>query len=374
MSSVPTPDNGLGAVRRAEFGAPRGLDAASNDAQARAEAQLRAADVSAAADGAGHVQDNGAHGDARAAERGVASKTPEWASRPERSNLIALGFMRWMALNVGRAPARLLLPPICLYYMLFAPKVRAASQEFLRLALGREPGMRDFYRHIHTFACTILDRVFFLNDQFDRFEVTVYGQDLMNQILDSRDGCFMLGSHLGSFEALRTLARKSRNLNVSLVMYERNAHKVNRILAAINPKLTTEVIGLGNSDSMIRVQEALESGRFVGMLGDRNFANEGVVPCTFFGRTTHCPVGPFRMAVMLRRPLVLMLGLYRGGNKYDLHFEMLPNPADLPRAERAQAIEAALQTYMDRLEHYCRLAPYNWFNYYDYWNQGSSPE
>lgn len=328
----------------------------------------------AAANDAAEAAAGAERGQARSGERGAASSTPEWATRPERSNLLALGFMRWMALHVGRAPARWLLPPICVYYMLFAPKVRAASQDYLRLALGREPGMRDYYRHIHTFACTILDRVFFLNDQFERFDVTVYGRELMDEILDSGTGCFLLGSHLGSFEALRTLARNAKNLNVSLVMYERNAHKVNRILAAINPKLTTEVIGLGNTDSMMKVQEALEAGRFVGMLGDRNFANEGVVPCTFFGRTTHCPVGPFRMAVMLKRPLVLMLGLYRGGNKYDLHFEMLPNPAELPRAERAQAIERALQTYMDRLEHYCRIAPYNWFNYYDYWNQGPSPE
>jgi predicted LPLAT superfamily acyltransferase len=275
-----------------------------------------------------------------------------------------------VALNIGRAPARWLLPPICVYYMLFAPKVRAASKDFLTLAMGRAPRMADYYRHIHTFACTILDRVFLLNDQVGRFEVTVHGQELMDQILASGEGCFLLGSHLGSFEVLRTQARASKELDVSLVMYERNARKVNQVLSAIAPNLAMDVIGLGNSDSMLRVQEALQQGRFVGMLGDRNFANEGVVPCTFFGRTTHCPVGPFRMAVMLQRPLVLMVGLYRGGNKYDLHFELLPNPAERPRHERAQAIEQALQIYVSRLEHYCKSAPYNWFNFYDFWNQG----
>ncbi|MDB5804358.1 MAG: Acyl-CoA synthetase [Betaproteobacteria bacterium] len=310
-----------------------------------------------------------AAGAAKPGARG--SATPEWASRPERSNTVALGFMAWVALNIGRAPARWLLPPISLYFMLFAPKVRAASREFLTVALGRAPTTRDYYRHIHTFACTILDRVFLLNDQFHRFEVTVYGRELMDEILESGSGCFLLGSHLGSFEVLRTLARTSKNLNVSLVMYERNALKVNAVLNAINPNLAMDVIGLGNTDSMLRVQEALSQGRFVGMLGDRNFANEGVVPCTFFGRTTHCPVGPFRMAVMLKRPMVLMAGLYRGGNKYDLHFELLPSPADAPRAERAGAIERSLQAYVNRLEHYCRLAPYNWFNYYDFWGQGN---
>jgi predicted LPLAT superfamily acyltransferase len=26
-----------------------------------------------------------------------------------------------------------------------------------------------------------------------------------------------------------------------------------------------------------------------------------------------------------------------------------------------------LLRYVERLEHYCRLAPYNWFNFYDFW-------
>jgi predicted LPLAT superfamily acyltransferase len=26
-----------------------------------------------------------------------------------------------------------------------------------------------------------------------------------------------------------------------------------------------------------------------------------------------------------------------------------------------------MQRYADRLEHYCRLAPYNWFNFHDFW-------
>jgi predicted LPLAT superfamily acyltransferase len=30
-------------------------------------------------------------------------------------------------------------------------------------------------------------------------------------------------------------------------------------------------------------------------------------------------------------------------------------------------IEQALKRYAQRLEHYCRMAPYNWFNFYDFW-------
>ena len=38
---------------------------------------------------------------------------------------------------------------------------------------------------------------------------------------------------------------------------------------------------------------------------------------------------------------------------------------------RDALIEQSVRSYVARLEHYCRLAPYNWFNFYDYWEKGA---
>ncbi len=35
------------------------------------------------------------------------------------------------------------------------------------------------------------------------------------------------------------------------------------------------------------------------------------------------------------------------------------------------AIEETMHLYAQRLEHYCRQAPYNWFNFYDFWSGAS---
>ena len=74
------------------------------------------------------------------------------------------------------------------------------------------------------------------------------------------------------------------------------------------------------------------------------------------------------MPTMLKRPVVLMLGIYRGGNRYELHFEQLFDPDGVDRTQRAACVEQAVRAYAARLEHYCRQAPYNWFNFYDFWN------
>ena len=79
------------------------------------------------------------------------------------------------------------------------------------------------------------------------------------------------------------------------------------------------------------------------------------------------PTGPFRMAALLRRPVVFMVGLYMGGNRYQVHFETLADFSNIPKGQRSQVVENAIARYAELLNHYTRLAPYNWFNFFDYW-------
>ncbi len=89
--------------------------------------------------------------------------------------------------------------------------------------------------------------------------------------------------------------------------------------------------------------------------------------CPFFGQSAALPTAPFRIAALIGRPVVLMVALYRGGNRYDLHFERLVEMPKLDRSRRDAMIREWAAQYAQRLEHYCRLAPYNWFNFYDFW-------
>jgi predicted LPLAT superfamily acyltransferase len=292
---------------------------------------------------------------------------PQWLDRPERSNTLALRFIVGVALKLGRPAARLLLYPICLYFLIFSPASHAGSTKYLRKVLAREPGLADAFRHCHTFAATLLDRVFLFNDQYTQFDVRVHDENILADMIARGEGCFLLGAHMGSFEIIRALGRRNTAARISLVMYEENARKFNSALAAINPELSLQVISLGRFDSMLKVEAALNRGEIVGMLGDRTFQDEGTVACRFLGEQACFPSGPFRLAAMLKRPVVLMFGLYRGGNRYDIYFERLVDTWPAARAARALLLERSMQRYVERLEHYCRDAPYNWYNFYDFW-------
>lgn len=297
-----------------------------------------------------------------------------WMQQDERSNLAALRVMAWVARRLGRRAARLLLWPTTLYFVVFSRQARRASCDYLRRALGREPRFLDGCRHVFSFASTILDRFFLLNDRFDLYDVTVHGQGTVQAALAKGRGVFMIGAHLGSFEVVRATSQGHGAASVSMVMYEENARKINQILQAINPALQADIIPLGRVDSMLRVKHALERGDLVGMLCDRDLGGEAVRRVPFLGREAAFPTGPFRLAAMLKRPLVLMVGLYRGGNRYEVHFESLGDfspeaPAADPALPVAARVDAVIDAYVARLEHHCRQAPYNWFNFYDYWSE-----
>jgi predicted LPLAT superfamily acyltransferase len=296
---------------------------------------------------------------------GAASR--EWTTRSERGALPLIRIMVWVALRLGRPTARLLLYPICVYYLFFSAAARRASRDYLRRVLPNPPGAADLFRHFHCFASCVLDRVFLLTGKAHLFDIRVSGEEIVLDMVKRRTGCILVGAHFGSFEVARTLGRRQPDLRISLVMYEENARKIRTVLRAIDPQLARDVIALGASDSMITVGERLEHGDVVGILADRSIAGEATARYSFLGRTASFPQGAFRLAMLMGCPVVLMMGAYRGGRRYDVVFETLIDLAHPVPGARGEQVDWAMRSFVERLEHYCREAPFNWFNFYDFW-------
>lgn len=294
-----------------------------------------------------------------------------WQENPERSSQFMLRVMTWISLRLGRRISRIVLYGIAAYFLICAPAARAASRNYLYRALKLPSpaavSWRQLFRHFLSFASAIHDRVYLLNDRFDLFDIRTHNQVLIDKVVADGQGVFLVGAHMGSFEVLRALGRKQPGLRVAMVMYEENARKINAALSAINPRAQQDIIALGHIDSMLHVHEQLASGAVVGMLADRSLGNDGTRPVEFLGAVAQLPVGPFRMAAILKRPVIFMTGLYLGGNRYDIYFETLTDFSALQPNGRTLALEACMTRYAVLLQRYCEHAPYNWFNFFDFW-------
>lgn len=304
-------------------------------------------------------------------QQATPSGSAEWQQRPERSSLFMLRLMTWLSLRLGRGASRVVLYAIAAYFLAFAPTARRMSRDYLRRVLqlptSAAVGWRHLFRHFLCFASVIHDRIYLLNGRFELFDIRVHNQALIDQAVADGQGVFLLGAHLGSFEVLRAIGRQQPGLRVAMAMYEENARKINAALGAINPKAQQDIVALGHIGSMIQVHELLGQGTVVGMLGDRSLGQDDTCAFDFLGDPAELPLGPFRMAAILRRPVLFMTGLYRGGNRYDIHFETLADFSKVPPRGRTLAVQAAMARYAALLAYYCRSAPYNWFNFFDFW-------
>ena len=291
-----------------------------------------------------------------------------WVGLPERGTPASLGVIAWIAERVGRPLARLLLYPITVYFLITAYAARRASWEFLERTRRSSVHWWSVFRHFYYFATTILDRVYLLRGEFDRFSVTIHGKEVLQRQTENGKGCILLGSHLGSFEVLRTLGVTRGGFSLKVLMNTAHNRNISRFFDGLNPTIAGTVIAPDRPDTLIRARESLDAGCVVGMLGDRVFGADKITHCEFLGAPATLPAGPILLAAMMHCPVILFFGLYRGGNRYDIYFEHFADEIGLNREHRAEEIRSWMQRYVTRLEYYARLAPYNWFNFYSFWD------
>ena len=293
--------------------------------------------------------------------------TIAWKTQEERGNRGMIQLMAWVARSLGRRVARALLYPICLYYVCRSREANQTMRQYYVRVRGGLPGWPQLFHHYYWFASTILDRVYFLRHRFDQFDIRVHGIDTLDRALARGRGCLLLGSHLGSFEVVRAVGLSREQIEVKVLMDEHNAPLIRGLIQELNPTVASTVIQVGGIDTMLQVQECLNRGGVVGVMGDRLMTQDRYVQCEFLGASAAFPTGSMRLAHVTGAPVVLFFGLYRGGNRYDVLLELLGESAGVSQEQHDDRVREWTQRYADRLAYYSREAPDNWFNFYDFW-------
>ena len=290
-----------------------------------------------------------------------------WMTRPERGTVLGIQATLLFCRVFGRRGAGALLAVITFYYALFAGAARRASQDYLR-RIGQPHGFWASWRHIYTFARCALDRVFLVRGETARFRITHTGIEHLRALQEQGRGALLLGAHLGSFEAMRASSVDKR-LPIHILAYWQNAKMINDFLRTVRADFDVRVIPIDPRDTsyILAAKEAIERGELVAVLGDRVGVNEKTCTAEFLGAPARFPTGPYTLAALLKCPIYLTFGLYHGPDRYDLYCEPFAEQLELPRGRREAATAAHVQRYAERLEHYCRLAPLNWFNFYEFW-------
>ncbi len=299
----------------------------------------------------------------------------QWASASERGSNFALRFLLTCVRTIGHAPLVVVLAPIAAYFLLFSRAARLSSKDYqrrIRRMHGQsgEPGLRDVYRHIYSFAAVILDRFALWGGAIDKFDITLHGREAMEPLVEKRTGAMLVGAHVGSFDVLRVIAREA-DIPVNVIMYSVHAERINAAFRELDPESRVRIIDLdpNSTKAAFQVRQCIERGEFVAVLADRVLpgARSRVAYAKFLGQLAAFSQGPFMLAGVLRVPVILTIALRRGPWAYDVYLESISAGGAIGRRNRSARIQDQVERYAARLEHYCLKAPNQWFNFYDFW-------
>jgi predicted LPLAT superfamily acyltransferase len=315
--------------------------------------------------------------------RGAAAESGKsnWWRIAERGSRVGMSLLALSCRLFGMRFTALWLHPVVGYFLLTGRDARAASRAYfthLEQAAPQgntpRPGWRSAYRQMLAFAQAGLDKLAAWSGRIDSDAVTFDDPAAFEALVASGRGALVIGAHLGNLEMTRALAIRNAHAKVTAIVYTEHAKRFNSVLASANSefaKRLVQVSDFGPETSMMMGQR-IEQGELLVIVGDRVPARESgrTTDAQFLGATAPFAQGPYVLAHALGCPVYLFFCLKErenGRDRYRLYFEPFAERIDLPRRDRAQHIAAWAQRYATRLEHYCRKAPYQWFNFFDFW-------
>jgi predicted LPLAT superfamily acyltransferase/glycosyltransferase involved in cell wall biosynthesis len=302
-----------------------------------------------------------------------------WAELGERGGVLGIRLLLGAYRVLGRPAFAALMYPVAAYFYVAVGHARRASRDYLgavraRLVdLGRPiPPRLNPFHHVVEFGHAALDKVAMWADALPAGAVAFEDGALLERFLAGSRGALFIGSHLGNLEALRAFGDRVQGMKVNALVFTRHSPKFNRVMAAASPRTLERMIQVDSlgPETVIALRERLAAGEHVAIVADRVSVRhkDRSIAAPFLGRPAPFPEGPFVLANLLECPVYLLFCLKIDG-RYRVFIEPFADPFVLPRAERQRALEAAVARYAQRLEAHCLLAPTQWFNFFDFWEQ-----
>ncbi|WP_233850897.1 glycosyltransferase family 2 protein [Paraburkholderia sp. HD33-4] len=310
-------------------------------------------------------------------ERADEPRPEAWWRIAERGSRLGMSLLALSCKLFGRRFTALWLHPVVAYFLLTGRAARAASDNYFAhlnavapSADTPRPGWLSAYRHMLAFAQSGFDKLAAWTGRVDDTDVTFDDPAAFEALIASGKGALVIGAHLGNLEMMRALAIRGDHAKVTAVVYTEHARRFNEVLAASNREFARHLLEVGDfgPETAVLMQQRIDAGELLVIVGDRVPAREAgrTTDAQFLGASAPFAQGPYVLAHALGCPVYLFFCL-KERDGYRMYFEPFAERIELPRRERAQHLAAWAQRYALRLEHYCRKAPYQWFNFFDFW-------
>lgn len=295
-------------------------------------------------------------------------KAKQWSGR-SRGGVFGYWFFFQVTRRFGLSLAYWVLYPVTFYFLCASRTARNASLQFLERAIGPAPWpvrLVRTYRHILAFARTMVDRALFATRGKAMFRIEENGLNHIRSAAANGRGAILLTAHLGNWEVASALLGEVAP-KLAIVAYRGDHEKITRYMdRAQGPRPRLIEVG-SESLSSLEMLRSLREGSLLAVQGDRPM-DRHVVRVPFLGREAPFPVGPFLLAAVSGAPMIATFSLQTAPASY----RFIADPPRQLSFRKDQERDAQLRTwveeYVGRLEALVRQHPYQWFNFYEFWD------
>nr|RAW03918.1 glycosyltransferase family 2 protein [Aerococcus urinae] len=307
-------------------------------------------------------------------------ETPRhWASMRERGSKLGLWLLAIVFRIFGRNVCLAVMSPVVLFFFLTGGEQRRASLDYLGRArdaglISDRVGWRLSFRHFSTFAAAALDRLAAWTGSYEPADIEDLDKANFVSAKQADRGAVLLTAHYGNPEVVRAIANLNNRLRLIVLMHTAHAEAYTGLVDAISGSSAIRIIQVSQigPDTAIILQNAIDNGEWIVVSADRGPVSgktSRVSWANFLGKRAPFPQGPHILAGILKCP-VHILFCVRVHGRYRVIFEPFADRIELPRANRERAIQASVERFATRLETHLRIAPLQWFNFFDFWRPG----
>lgn len=265
---------------------------------------------------------------------------------------------------VGLRTVYALMAMVIPFYMIFNRKGYSAMKDYFKRHHGSK-GLRtviEIYRNHYVFGQVILDR--FAAYGGLKFAIEVEGMELFDTTMTNDTGVILLSSHVGNYElAGYTLLSDKKRFNALVFGGETETVMQNRskILAKNHIRM---IPAREDMSHIFQINAAIENGEIVSIPADRVYGSSKTIECDFMGAKALFPMGAFAVAAQKEVPALAIFVMKEGTRRYRAQVRQI---AAEPGLTKKGQMAAMAQRYATELSDILHRYPYQWFNYYNFW-------
>ena len=286
---------------------------------------------------------------------------------------------------------------VTLFYFFATKDARRASREYQKtlidfskklpdylkgIDISKVPSRPNTYRHISSFATCLVEKIEGWSGKSGMKNIEFAGDnDTVRNLLRAKKGCMLICSHLGNIELFRSIFSYGsddfdRIIPVTIIMDQKVTQNFNSMIGELNSNAKLNVICADDISmaTMSQLQDSIDQGGLVVISADRIPAHntQRSLEINVLGKAAKLPYGPFLIAALLNCPTYFIFSMRKHQSGFNPTYivNLLKSETSFNggRKEREEKIRELAVQYTKLMEHFIILYPYQWYNFFRYWN------